>query len=139
MKSKLIKGLLLLMAFIALGLGLIGIFVPVLPTTPLLLLASFLFSKGSDKFHMWFISTGIYKKHLEDFLINRSMTLRRKLCILLPVSGLLIVTFFYLDRPILRFIILAVILFKYYYFTFHIKTLEQNYLNDKEGEMDELG
>lgn len=46
---------------IAFLLGAIGVVLPVLPTTPFLLVASFCFVRGSEKFDKWFKSTRIYK------------------------------------------------------------------------------
>lgn len=85
-----IKLLWLMIGIVSMVLGAIGVVLPVLPTTPFLLLASFCFAKGSDRFHKWFIGTKLYKKHLESFVTSRSMTLKTKLCILLPASAMLI-------------------------------------------------
>ena len=87
--------LFIILGFIFVGIGVIGIAVPILPTTPFLLLASFFFAKGSKRFHDWFMSTKLYKKHLESFVKSRAMTLKSKLSILLPVSAMLIITFLY--------------------------------------------
>lgn len=50
------KRLLVAAGFLSLFLGFIGIFLPLLPTTPFLLLAAFCFSRGSERWHQWLIS-----------------------------------------------------------------------------------
>ena len=113
----------IILAFICVGIGSIGIILPVLPTTPFLLLATALFAKGSTRFHNWFISTKIYKDHLEEFVVNKSMTLKKKLTILLPVSTMMLIVFFTVPISHARIAILVAIVFKYYYFFFNIKTV----------------
>ena len=76
--------------FLAMGIGAVGVVLPVLPTTPFLLLASFCLAKGSERFHRWFTGTKLYKKHLEGFVKNRSMTLKTKFSLLIPASCMLI-------------------------------------------------
>ena len=114
--------------YVALGLlfcalGAVGVFLPILPTVPFLLLASLCFAKGSGRFHNWFKSTGLYKNHLESFEKNRSMTLKTKLCILLPVSAMLLLSFFMMKSIYGRAAVAIVMAAKYYYFIFRIKTL----------------
>lgn len=60
MNFNIIKIVYLFLAFFFLALGIVGIALPVLPTTPFLLLASYFFTKGSDRFNRWFMSTNIY-------------------------------------------------------------------------------
>jgi uncharacterized membrane protein YbaN (DUF454 family) len=50
--------------------GVVGIFVPVLPTTPLLLLATFLFAQSSPRFHTWIVGTKVYKRYVLPFKEN---------------------------------------------------------------------
>jgi|SRR3712207_1000197 len=110
--------------FVFLGLGTVGVALPVLPTVPFLLLASFCFAKGSEKFDRWFKSTKIYKNHLESFEKDKSMTRKTKWMILLPVSVMLLFVFFRYDVLPMRITIAALIGFKYYYFLKVIKTVE---------------
>ncbi len=119
------------LGFLCFGIGAVGVVVPLLPTTPFLLLASFCFAKGSERFNRWFKSTKLYKNNLESFEKNRSMTLKTKLCILIPVSCMLILAFLMMRNTYGRGFIVFLILFKYYYFIFKIRTipttvLEQN-------------
>ncbi|MFV0529350.1 MAG: YbaN family protein [Lachnospiraceae bacterium] len=123
MKKNPVRILWLLIAFISLGLGVIGIALPILPTTPFLLLASFAFSKGSVRFHNWFTQTKLYKRNLEQFVNERAMTRKTKLCILLPVSAMLLLTFILVDVLPARICIVCLIIFKYYYFIARIRTI----------------
>ena len=117
------KYIYLTLAFICAGLGGLGVFLPILPTVPFLLLASFFFAKGSDRFHKWFKSTRLYKNHLESFERERAMTLKTKLCILIPVSIMLIIAAIMMKNIYGRITIAILIAIKYYYFIFRIKTI----------------
>ena len=119
-----IKLLWLMIGIVSMVLGAIGVVLPVLPTTPFLLLASFCFAKGSDRFHMWFIGTRLYKKHLESFVTSRSMTLKTKLCILLPASAMLILAMLAMSNIYGRVFIVFLIIFKYIYFFTRIETVK---------------
>lgn len=119
-----IKLLWLMIGIVSMVLGAIGVVLPVLPTTPFLLLASFCFAKGSDRFHKWFIGTKLYKKHLESFVTNRSMTLKTKLCILLPASAMLILAMLAMSNIYGRVFIVFLIIFKYIYFFTRIETVK---------------
>ena len=111
------------LGFIALGLGTVGAVLPLLPTVPFLLLACFCFATGSKRFHRWFTGTRLYKKHLEEFVRTRAMTLRKKLTICIPVAALLIFWIIVLPNWIHRVGIIVLMLFKWYYFAFRIKTV----------------
>lgn len=119
-----IKLLWLMIGIVSMVLGAIGVVLPVLPTTPFLLLASFCFAKGSDRFHMWFIGTKLYKKHLESFVTSRSMTLKTKLCILLPASAMLILAMLAMSNIYGCVFIVFLIIFKYIYFFTRIETVK---------------
>ncbi|MDF0725840.1 YbaN family protein [Cytobacillus sp. S13-E01] len=113
----------IVVGFIALGLGVIGIILPVVPTTPLLLLASFCFVKGSERFEIWFKGTTIYKRHLESFVKERSMTFRQKATILLFADVMIAIPFILIDSVPLRIMLLLIVAYKYYYFIYKIKTI----------------
>ncbi|MFK9090882.1 YbaN family protein [Bacillus salipaludis] len=124
MINNFIKFIFVLIGFLALGLGILGIFLPLLPTTPLLLLASFCFMKGSERFERWFKGTTLYKRHLENFVKERAMTLQQKLTILFFADAMIAIAFLFLDNIILRIMLLLIVLYKYYYFIYKIKTIQ---------------
>lgn len=130
--SKVKKYIYITIGLIAFVLGSIGVIIPVLPTTPFLLLASFCFARGSDKFNNWFKGTKLYKKHLESFVNERAMTLKQKICILAFADTMIAIPLFLVDVLAMRVVLILVIVFKLYYFTFKIKTIkpEVQGLND---------
>ena len=111
---------------IAFALGSIGVVLPVLPTTPFLLLASVCFAKGSDRFNNWFVSTKIYKKHLESFVQERAMTLKQKIVILAFADTMIAIPFIMVDNLMMRITLILVVSFKLYYFIFKIRTINPN-------------
>lgn len=121
--DKVKKYLYVTLGFIAFGLGAIGVILPILPTTPFLLIASFCFAKGSDKFHNWFINTKIYKNHLESFVKERAMTLKEKVVLLSFVNLMLLFPLILIDVLAMRITIIILIIIKLYYFIFRIKTI----------------
>ncbi len=110
------------LGFICMGIGAIGIFLPILPTVPFLLLSSICFAKGNERFHHWFKNTKLYKNNLESFENDRSMTWKTKWCILIPVTILLMIAFLLMNNRYGRAAILILIIIKYYFFLFKIKT-----------------
>jgi uncharacterized protein len=123
--SKIIKFLYIIIGFIALGLGVLGLVLPVLPTTPLLLLASYCFVKGSERFEHWFKGTTLYKRHLETFVKERAMTLKQKLTILLFADVMIAIPFFILESFFVRLMLVLIVFYKYYYFIYQIKTVPE--------------
>lgn len=108
---------------ITLILGIIGVILPILPTTPFLLITSFCFAKGSEKFHNWFINTKLYKKHLESFVKERAMTLKEKVVLLTFVNIMLVFPLIMVDVLPMRITIIVLIIIKLYYFIFKVRTV----------------
>lgn len=50
------KAILVALGWLSLAVGIVGIFLPILPTTPFVILAAFLFSKGSIRLHRWLVT-----------------------------------------------------------------------------------
>ena len=109
--------------FLFFALGMAGVVLPILPTTPFILVAAFCFARSSDRLNSWFEGTKVYKMVLEGYMTKRSMTLRAKLTILVPVTVLLAVGFAMMGSvPVGRAIVAIVWVGHIVYFGFVVKT-----------------
>lgn len=125
---KLKQLLFLIAGFICLGLGCVGIVLPILPTVPFFLVTVFCFANSSQKLHDWFIGTKMYKKHLESFVQKKGMTVKTKTGIIIPVTLLMGFGFFMMMRSniLVPSIILAVVwVCHIIYFVFGVKTIPE--------------
>jgi uncharacterized membrane protein YbaN (DUF454 family) len=67
------KTLLLILGFLSVALGIAGIILPVLPTTPFLLLAAFLFGKSCDKCHEWLMNHKWFGETLREYKAGKGL------------------------------------------------------------------
>jgi len=94
--KKLKKILLIIAGIISFALGVLGIFLPVLPTTPFLLLASFCFYRSSEKLHNWLNNHKIFGSYISNYMKYHAVRRRVKvgaisfLWITLSISAILV-------------------------------------------------
>ena len=77
--GKLKRGLLISGGMLAVSLGTLGIFLPVLPTTPFLLLAAFCFARSSEKFHCWLLNNKLLGRFIKNYVEKRGIPLKSKI------------------------------------------------------------
>jgi len=118
------KALFVVLGFIFLGIGIAGTVLPLLPGGPFYLLASYCFAKSSERFDSWFKSTIFYKKYVLAFLLKKGLTLKEKIRINVIADAFIIFSLFKVDILWVRISIVAVALYKYYYFIWKIKTIK---------------
>lgn len=70
--------LLISLGFIFIGFGFAGIFIPVLPTTPFLLLSAAIFAKSSPKFYNWLIQNRWFGSYINNFREGKGITVKSK-------------------------------------------------------------
>ena len=108
---------------IGLGLGAVGAVLPLLPAFPFLLLAAFCFGKSSEKLHIWFTGTRLYKDNLESFVRGKGMTKKTKVRIMITVTILMSIGFLMMHQILVGRIVLACLwVFHILYFLFGVKT-----------------
>ncbi len=73
------KYLLIILGSISLVLGVIGIFLPLLPTTPFLLLSATLYVRSSERLYQWLIHQKYLGSYIRNFREHRAIPLRAKI------------------------------------------------------------
>ncbi len=69
----------IILSFISLGFGILGMFLPILPTTPFLLLSATLFAKSSAHYYQWLLNHKYFGTYVRDFKENKAIPLRIKI------------------------------------------------------------
>jgi len=77
-RSKLLRWTLRIAGILSLGLGVVGIFVPLLPTTPFLLLAAAAFVRSSPKLYAWLLNHKWFGSYIRHYREHRAIPLRAK-------------------------------------------------------------
>lgn len=86
--SPVVRWLLLVAGTVCVALGLIGLFLPVLPTTPFMLLAAACYARASKRFYYWLLSNRTFGPMIYEWRKHRSIPYRTKMAAI----GLMLVT-----------------------------------------------
>jgi len=101
---------------VSLCLGILGIFLPLLPTTPFLLLTAALYFRSSPKLYNWLIRHKYFGSYIRNFREHKAMPLKAKiLSITLLWITMLNCVFFVVSYPWLRIILLLIAVGTTYY------------------------
>ncbi|CAM4167121.1 DUF454 domain-containing protein [Staphylococcus schweitzeri] len=118
--------ILIVIGLIFTALGIAGAVLPLLPTTPFLLVAVFCFARSSDRFYNWLINQKIYKEYVENFYLHRGYTLPQKIKILISLYIVIGFSIYMVDVLVVRIgLIIMVVIQTIVLFTF-VKTLPQS-------------
>ena len=100
------RWLLVAVGVVSVGLGTVGIFVPLLPTTPFLLLAAACFVRSSDRLHDWLMGHRLYGPIVRGYREHRALPASSKAIILVFTWAAILSSIFILAHPA-RFVLLA--------------------------------
>jgi len=78
MKQKWVRILLITVGTLSVGLGILGIFVPVLPTTPFLLLAAACYARSSQRFYDWLLNNKYFGNYIRNYQQRKAVPLKVK-------------------------------------------------------------
>ncbi|OGO32869.1 MAG: hypothetical protein A2Z29_10430 [Chloroflexi bacterium RBG_16_56_11] len=109
MPNRLKRYLLLATGAVSLGLGILGIFIPVLPTTPFLLLAAACFLRSSPRLYRWLLTSRVFGGYITNYLEGRGMPWRAKLITLILLwAAIGLSVFLVIDNLVLRLVVLFI-------------------------------
>ncbi len=97
MRKATFRTIFILAGWISLLLGLIGAFLPILPTTPFVILAAFFFSKGSQRLHQWLLGRPVLGKMVLEWEEHRMIRLKAKIFSTALIIPLFTYTLLYVD------------------------------------------
>lgn len=81
------KPVYLLLGLVSVGVGIVGVFLPLIPTTGPLLLAAFAFARSSDRLHDWLINHRRFGRFISDFQSGRGISLKTKITAVVAMSA----------------------------------------------------
>ncbi len=90
---------LLAVGWLSVALGVIGIFLPVLPTTPFLLLAAACFARSSTRFHDWLVGHPRLGPWIKDYLGGQGIPLKGKVYALVLMWASIALSCYLVPRP----------------------------------------
>ncbi|WP_214541752.1 YbaN family protein [Staphylococcus pseudintermedius] len=108
-------------------LGFAGAVLPLLPTTPFLLVAVLCFAKSSDRFHDWLIQTKVYQAYVEDFRKHRGYTMKKKIQLLISLYIVVGFSIWMVDVTMIRLGLLVMVVIQTVVLFTWVKTLPKNY------------
>jgi uncharacterized membrane protein YbaN (DUF454 family) len=78
-KQKILKALLLCAGTISLAVGAIGIFLPILPTTPFLLVAAACYLRSSERMYKWLLGNRWFGEYIKNYREGKGISMKAKL------------------------------------------------------------
>ena len=119
------KTICIILGTVSLALGILGIFLPLLPTTPFLLLTAALYFKGSPRLYQWLLNQKHLGPYIRNFRENKAIPLRAKIISLVLMWGTMLYCIFFLVPLVWVKILLFLIAVGVTYHILSFKTLKK--------------
>jgi uncharacterized membrane protein YbaN (DUF454 family) len=107
--SSLKKVIFIVAGTISLGLGAVGVFLPILPTTPFLLLSATCYYKGSERMHRWLLSNKLFGGYIRNYKEGKGISQAGKVfTIFLLWIAICFSTLFMVNNYIVQIVLFAI-------------------------------
>lgn len=106
--NSLIKIALNLIGTISVVLAIAGIFLPLLPTTPFLLLASACYLKGSKRLHTWLMNNRFLGKYLEGIQQRKGIPMKAKVLTIAILWASILFSVYTIENILVKFILIVI-------------------------------
>jgi uncharacterized membrane protein YbaN (DUF454 family) len=73
------KAILIFAGTVCVALGVLGMFLPLLPTTVFLLMAAYCYSRSSERFHTWLLNNRLFGGYIKNYQSGKGISLRQKI------------------------------------------------------------
>lgn len=109
MKIKDVKKIVyLIMGSLTLALGTIGIFLPILPTTPLLLLTAFFYLRSSDKLYRWLMHHRIFGAYIYSYVTYKAVSFKTKVGAIVILWPSILFSIYLIGHGILKIMVFII-------------------------------
>jgi uncharacterized membrane protein YbaN (DUF454 family) len=109
-KQKVVRALFFILGTFSLALGAIGIFLPILPTTPFLLLSAACYMRSSERMHKWLLNNRWFGNYIKNYQEGKGIPMKTKILAMAVLWGAIIFSaFIVLDEVLIAQIALLAI------------------------------
>ena len=108
-KNAMVRGAWTAIGFVFVGLGSLGVVLPLLPTTPFVLLAAYCFARSSPRFYGWLLRHRIFGKLVRDWRAGRGIAMRAKVtAVVLLALTIGSSAMFFVSSPFVRVLLVVI-------------------------------
>jgi uncharacterized membrane protein YbaN (DUF454 family) len=102
------KIILITCAFLSLALGIAGIFLPLLPTTPFLLLSAWCFIRSSRRLYQWLVHHPVFGMYIRNYLLYRAIPRKTKIFAVILLWSSITISIIIVGKPVITCILIFI-------------------------------
>ncbi|MDD2197239.1 MAG: YbaN family protein [Bacteroidales bacterium] len=132
--SPFLKALFVIVGLISLGLGIIGIVLPVLPTTPFFLLSAYLFLRSSQRLYRWLLTHKLFGNYIKNYIYHKAIGKGVKIFTLVLLWSTILLSIYLVREKIWLQIFLAIVAVAVSIHVLRLRTMTKELNHSEIGE-----